>query len=209
MPFDIDRYEIATGVLSEPLLRAAQEYFNILFLQDKFIRKDIKAIPGGAWDRYCDALSTTIQETLHGTMEERTGLKLLRTYNYTRIYPPGTPLTPHIDRGACEISATLTIQNIPDEIWPLFLRNTSNETVRVDLHPGDMLIYRGMELPHWREPGNVRQTGIFMHWVDANGSCADQQGDPQRRDRPRNLGLLENKRAEHRARSAAPKFTFN
>jgi hypothetical protein len=209
MPFDIDRYVIARGVLPEPLLRAAQEYYNIVFLQDEFTRKELKAIPGGAWDRYCDPLSITIQESLHGILEERTGLKLLPTYNYTRIYPPGTPLVKHIDRHACEISATLTIQNTPDEVWPLFLRNTANETVRVDMNPGDMLIYRGMELPHWRDAGEIRQVGIFMHWVDANGPFADQHGDPQRRHRPRNLGVLNDKRAEIRATADAPRFSFN
>lgn len=209
MPFDKDRYEIARGVLPEPLLRAAQEYFNIVFLQNKFVRKDLKSVPGGAWDRYCDALATTIQERLHDTIEERTGLKLLPTYNYTRIYPPGTPLMSHTDRPACEISATLTIQNLPDETWPIFLRGIDNSTMRVDMNPGDMLIYRGMELPHWREPGRVRQTGIFMHWVDANGPHVAQHGDPKRRHLSRNLGILGEKRTEKGITSNAPTFSFD
>ena len=208
MSFDKDRYEIATGVLPKAVQRAAQEYFNILFLQNKFTRKELRSIPGGAWDRYCDAFATTIQKQIHAVMEARTGLTLLPTYNYTRIYPPGTPLVPHTDRPACEISATLTIQNLPDEIWPIFLRTTDDRTVRVDLNAGDMLIYRGMELIHWREAGNVRQTGIFMHWVDSKGSYVDQHGDPTRRHLARNLGILDERQMQSVITSKSPTFTF-
>jgi hypothetical protein len=208
MSFAKDRYEIVRGVLPDPLLHAAQKYFNILFLQNKFERKDLQSVPGGAWDRYCDALATTIQEHVQGIMEERSGLTLLPTYNYTRIYPPGTPLVPHTDRPACEISATLTIQNLPDEIWPIYLRTLDDKTVRVDLNPGDMLLYRGMDLLHWRDPGKIRQTGVFMHWVDAAGPYVEQQGDPKRRQLPRNLGILSEKRTESDAVARMPTFTF-
>jgi hypothetical protein len=208
MPFDKDSYEVVPGVLPQPLLRAAQNYFDILYLQDEFDRKELGSVPGGAWDRYCDGLAITIQEYLQGIMEERTGLQLLPTYNYTRIYPPGTPLVPHTDRPACEISATLTIQNVPNEVWPIYLRTRDDRTVQVDLNPGDMLIYRGMDLPHWRQASDIRQTGIFLHWVDANGPYVEHHGDPKRRHSSRNLGILDEKRAKQAAESTAPVFEF-
>lgn len=208
MPFESDRYEIIRGAVSGHFLAAAQNYYQIQLLQDQYKPAQLKAVPKGAFDRYCDALSITIQEILHPVMEQCTGLRLLPTYNYTRIYPPGAVLVPHTDRPACEISATLTIQNIPDEVWPIYLRRKDDTTARVDLNPGDVLVYCGMELPHWREPGTVEQTGIFMHWVDANGPFIDQHGDPSRRFNPRNLRILEEKRKTRQEESAQPVFEF-
>ena len=45
--------------------------------------------------------------------------------------------------------------------------------VRVDLKIGDMLIYSGCELEHWREPfqGNVCSQ-VFLHYNHANGPYA-------------------------------------
>ena len=208
MSFETDRYEVIRGALSGTFLAAAQSYYQTLLLQDKFRPAQLKAVPKGAFDRYCDALSTTIQEMLHPVMETCTGLRLLPTYNYTRVYPPGAVLVPHTDRPACEISATLTIRNYPAEVWPIFLRRKDNTTARVDLEPGDMLVYCGMELPHWREAGTVEQTGIFMHWVDANGRYTDHHGDPKRRYSPRNIGILDERRATKTASAAEPQFEF-
>ena len=208
MSFQSDRYEIIRGAVSGSFLVAAQNYYQILLLQDKYKSAPLKAVPKGAFDRYCDALSITIQEMLHPLMEKCTGLRLLPTYNYTRVYPPGAVLVPHTDRPACEISATLTIQNVPDEIWPVYLRRKDETTARVDLNPGDMLVYCGMELPHWRETGTVEQTGIFMHWVDADGPYTEHHGDPKRRFNPRNLGILEEKRKARQAAAEEPVIEF-
>ena len=45
--------------------------------------------------------------------------------------------------------------------------------VRVDLKIGDMLIYSGCELEHWREPfeGKVCSQ-VFLHYNHANGPFA-------------------------------------
>ena len=68
-----------------------------------------------------------------------------------------------IDRFACEISTTL---NLGGHAWPIFLEpdetkgsddgtkyiSDNTKGVKVDLTPGDMLIYKGNLLEHWREP---------------------------------------------------------
>ncbi|MEE9493235.1 MAG: hypothetical protein V3W04_07660 [Gammaproteobacteria bacterium] len=208
MTYKNEGYEVIRMAIPKSILSVAQGYFDILHLQNKFEQKNLKSVAGGAVDRYCDALATVIQGSVQQTLEKTTNLTLLPTYNYSRIYPAGTPLLPHTDRPACEISATLTIQNKPNIIWPIFLRNRAEVTIQVDLNPGDMLIYNGMELPHWREPGKVQQTGIFLHWVDANGPHAQQQGDPKRNSSPRNLGALQEKRDKETLAAKAPTFEF-
>ena len=76
----------------------------------------------------------------------------------------------HTDRKSCEISMTLnfTIDNKP---WPIWIETKEGFNIPVELYPGDAMIYRGMELAHWRLPyreGND-QMQLFLHWVDANG----------------------------------------
>ena len=46
------------------------------------------------------------------------------------------------------------------------------------LSPGDGLLYRGIDVFHWREPfqGN-RLVQVFLHYVDRNGPHADQKFD--------------------------------
>ena len=46
--------------------------------------------------------------------------------------------------------------------------------IRVDLEPGDMLVYSGCELEHWREEftGNICAQ-VFLHYNHVNGQFAD------------------------------------
>ena len=95
-------------------------------------------------------------------MEKNTGLKLNPTYSYTRLYKKGDILKRHKDRFSCEISTTL---NLGGDNWPIFLEPkknigttkdgfltaTNNKGKKVNLNPGDMLIYKGNIVEHWRE----------------------------------------------------------
>jgi hypothetical protein len=52
------------------------------------------------------------------------------------------------------------------------------EGKKVILQPGDMVIYRGCDIKHWRDPydGN-QQIQVFLHYVDVNGKYADHKFD--------------------------------
>ena len=46
------------------------------------------------------------------------------------------------------------------------------------LEPGDMLVYRGREVPHWREQFEGRyQLQTIFHYVDANGPLSSYKYD--------------------------------
>jgi hypothetical protein len=110
-------------------------------------------------------------------MEKITGLRLLPTYTYARIYYEGAELKRHSDRPSCQISTTMTLATDGTE-WPIFMQNLQGETNKLNLGIGDMCIYRGCELDHWREPyTGQRQTQVFMHYVDADGPHAEWQFD--------------------------------
>ncbi len=103
--------------------------------------------------------------------------ELCPTYSYLRIYLKGAVLARHIDRPSCEVSATLCISSDSRGIWPLCLE-TADGITEVNLEPGDAVIYKGMEIPHWREVfEGDRQVQVFLHYVKRNGAYEEFKFD--------------------------------
>ena len=110
-------------------------------------------------------------------VEHCTGLRLYPTYSYGRLYKTGDALPKHRDRAACQISLSLDLSQTPEEPWPLHVLIGTTD-ISVKLKPGDGLLYRGVELTHWREPyGGERLAQIFLHYVDQNGPFAGEKFD--------------------------------
>ena len=105
-------------------------------------------------------------------METLANCKLYPTYAYARIHWAGSALRKHTDRESCEFSATICIDNDPDP-WPLFVEQT-----KYILEPGDMLVYRGRDLKHWRETyTGKQQIQIFIHYVEEGGKYSEFKYD--------------------------------
>jgi hypothetical protein len=109
-------------------------------------------------------------------MEELTGLKLLPTYTYMRVYGPGEELHYHSDRPSCEISVTINLGQSGKFDWPIWYADPDDLTVRmpVSVQPKEAMIYRGCDVPHWREKFNPPKTTdwqcqLFLHYVDRFG----------------------------------------
>ena len=199
MSFKTKKYQIIRGALPKGM---ANFIFNYMMLQrdavdwmvknnklnpfNPFIgtRQD-RQVPG-AYAKYGDWVMETLLMYMIPIMKAKTGLELIPTYTYTRLYEKGHILKRHKDRPSCEISTTL---HLGGDEWPIFLdpsgqnfvideyknihKPNAPKGVRVDLKIGDMLIYAGCELEHWREPfqGNVCSQ-VFLHYNHANGPFA-------------------------------------
>ena len=116
-------------------------------------------------------------------IEKIVGKRLIPQYTYARIYKNGSDLKIHSDRPECEYSVTLSLGG--DSIWPISIKDYNGNNNSVDLKEGDMMVYHGTELEHWRDrfEGNL-QYQLFMHYVDADGEFKDRVFD----GRP-NIGL--------------------
>lgn len=112
-------------------------------------------------------------EDLLPHFETASGLKLLPTYSYARLYAPGEELVKHTDRPACEISATITL-GFEGDVWSIYMDGN-----KVDMKVGDAVLYRGQEVEHWREKYTEGQwqAQVFLHYVDANGKHKDEKYD--------------------------------
>jgi hypothetical protein len=132
----------------------------------------------GAHAKYADPAMEALLLKLLPLMEKHTGLELFPTYSYYRVYRPGDELVPHKDRPSCEISCTLCLNyEYNNYSWPIFMDGT-----RVDQQPGDLVIYRGCDLSHWREKFNIEdktawQVQGFFHYVDKNGPFPEYRFD--------------------------------
>jgi hypothetical protein len=216
--FKKKKYQVIRQALSKEL---SNFIFNYMMLQRDavdFMLKNNKVNPynpfignrvdrqvTGPYSKYADWVMETLLQYMRPIMKAKTGMDLVPTYSYTRLYEKGNVLRRHKDRKSCEISTTLHLGGDP---WPIFLDpsggdfiikedkqtinalspsganfviNEYKETikpgapkgVRVDLKIGDMLIYSGYELEHWREPfqGTVCSQ-VFLHYNHANGPFA-------------------------------------
>jgi len=109
--------------------------------------------------------------------EEVSRAKLFPTYSYFRVYSRGDVLEKHTDRPSCEISLSLCLGYQAERPWPLLVEGPAGAS-SVELAPGDALLYRGIECPHWREPMDGEQTAqVFLHYVDQNGPYAEWKYD--------------------------------
>ena len=104
--------------------------------------------------------------------EQASGKRLLPTYSYARLYAPGDVLENHLDRPACEISATITL-GFEGDVWPIYMGDSmeKDNASEIKMQVGDAVMYRGMEKFHWREKYTEGkwQAQVFLHYVDADG----------------------------------------
>ena len=129
----------------------------------------------GTYSHYGDIAMETLLMGLRKKMEKETGFKLQEAYSYARIYKQGDILHRHKDRYSCEVSTTLNLGGDP---WPIYLEPSGEKGmagIKVDLKPGDMLIYMGCELEHWRDPFAGKDCGqVFLHYNDRTKKTAKE-----------------------------------
>jgi len=160
--------------------QVAQTLFNSKYMspfETSFGVWNDEQVPN-TYSHYADIVMETLLLKLKPVMEKYTKLKLNENYSYARIYKKGDILKRHKDRFSCEISTTL---NLGGDSWPIYLDptgadNVINETqnlvklnapkgIKVDLKPGDMLVYRGNLLEHWRDTFQGENCGqVFLHY---------------------------------------------
>ena len=127
---------------------------------------------------YADIAMETLLLQTQPKMEKITGLELFPTYSYARIYKKGDILKRHKDRFSCEVSTTAHLGGDP---WTIFV-----EGLGIDLNPGDMLIYSGCDLEHWREPFEGEECAqVFLHY----NNKASKDSEKNIFDRRKHIGL--------------------
>jgi len=178
MSFKKNKYIIIKNVIDKDLANFLTNYFLIkkqvydTCLKHRYI-SPFETMLGTYNDRqvsntyscYADLAMETLMLKVQPIMEKQTKLKLYPAYSYARIYKKDDELKRHKDRFSCEISTTM---NLGGNDWPIYLEPSGKEGmkgIKINLRPGDMLVYRGCDLEHWREKLKGKEcVQVFLHY---------------------------------------------
>lgn len=182
MSFSKKGYEVVRNVFSKDLLyhlktefkmiRDVQYFYsgekNKFAFSDSFVPK--------AFSQYALLPFETLSLQLKEQMSQIVGKELYPTYTYARIYYKGAILPSHTDRPSCEYSTTICIDST--DLWDFHIEDRDGKNNTIKLNPGDMCVYDGCNLPHWREryEGDM-QMQVFLHYVNANGPNSSYKYD--------------------------------
>jgi len=202
MSFIKNHYQVIKNIIPKDVVNFVNNYFSLkrkvfdTFLDYTYVSKfnidwgsygDLQ-VPN-TYSHYADIAMETLLTQVQPIMEKESGVKLNPTYSYARIYKKGDILKRHKDRFSCEISTTL---NLGGDKWPIYIDPDSKNGhydektkkyvpgksagIKIDLEPGDMLMYRGCILEHWRDIflGNSC-TQVFLHYNDAENKINYEQ----------------------------------
>ena len=180
MDFKKNKYIIIKKAISKDLALFIYNYFSIKKqvydtciearymspFENMFGQRGDKQLDN-TYSHYADVAMETLLLKCQPVMEKSTGLKLQPAYTYARMYQKGDILKRHKDRFSCEISTTM---NLGGDSWDIYLEPSGKKGmkgIKVSLNPGDMLVYRGCDLEHWREKFEGDECcQVFLHYND-------------------------------------------
>ena len=158
---------------------------------------------------YCFPPAVALHHWLRNALRDVLDIRLKETYSYTRKYERGAYLKAHTDRPSCEISTTVcldykTDDNTPWKVWGNGTQNwilrkqfqediwnevqniphhqrKKNGSVQIALEVGDVLVYQGPNMVHWRDYllGDYSYH-MFLHFHNSSGQM--QSMDDSRYD---------------------------
>jgi hypothetical protein len=188
MSFEKDGYAILKGAISKDVCKVMAREFkiarqlayaaqhptenNMFPFHDEMVDRSFSWYSPLCFEALSDSLIKEI-------VEKELGESVFPTYSYARIYSHNAEMTRHTDRSASEFSVSVCIE-VDETVkpWPIYFEDKQGNVLEMQQQPGDAVMYRGHELPHWRNPyhGN-EQINAFMFYVRANGPRADLKYD--------------------------------
>ena len=174
MTFSENGFEIVRNVIDTQLLNLLKTEFemirdlhyvnrktnNLYKFGDEQSPKSFSMYNVTCFEALCLLLTDKISEVIEK--------KLFPCYSYARIYYEGATLEPHTDRPSCEYSSTVCIDST--DLWDFYIVDRKGYKNIVKLNPGDMCVYSGTDLIHWREKyKGQKQIQCFLHYVDQSG----------------------------------------
>lgn len=196
--FDRDGYLFVPNAISDPInlycppltdkegkrLVGTQNYVRA----NKIVYEPVESQVNGSMSRYNHPSYKPAHRLILKLIQNILEMDLLPTYYFDRFYYEGQELSRHKDRPSCEISATVQISTNREGAWPIWFQLPDNTENSVSMKDGDMVIYKGYDIEHWREPLQSKYSRmnkffnklkkksddtyhhqIFLHYVNAQG----------------------------------------
>lgn len=206
MSFNLEKdgFKVIRGFFDPEYIQILQTYLDLkyrVFKEDPKLRESSLASrsKGDVVDSlmiYADTLTETTSLLYGESLCQALNINLSPTYSFLRIYEKGGILDPHVDRPACEISVTCPVTISDEKASTIYVSNyrvnylteptrlsleeikRRGDYTRVDLLPGDIMVYGGNDRYHWREElTSDYLIQFFMHFIQTDGRYADQVFD--------------------------------
>lgn len=182
-------FEVIESLIAPAHIAMSSKAMDVSFGKGEMRKRDSGYVHGGE-DEYGPVFGEVLLRHCRPTIEAVVGRELVESYAYWRIYKPGAKLLKHKDRPGSEIAVSITIEADPaDQIWPLKLEDTHGDEETLILQPGSGIVYRGHEVPHWRDELTANaQKQLMLFYILKDGEFADyvfdgREDDPLTRDR--------------------------
>ena len=176
--FEENKYVYLSDVLDEKICKELTDYMFHLYESGNLIKDTQCPLSDSI---YGNVAFDDLLRKLAKPLSEQLDIDLDPAYTYARLYRPGEELEKHTDRPSCEISGTMTLGFAPStSVWPIFFGLNDEDLTgeKFDIDTGDLVIYRGNELPHWRARfEGTWQVQVFFHYVDKNGPHKEFRND--------------------------------
>ena len=158
--------------------REVYEYLNNIQFISPFNTifgfKNDQQIPN-TYAQYGDIALDILLPFIKEKIEKEVRSELVENYTYARLYKRYDTLVKHKDRISCEVSGTMALGG---DTWSIYLKNKKRKTIKVDLNPGDILLYKGCDVEHWRDPfEGTLCAQVFLHYNERNNETVNTKFD--------------------------------
>lgn len=180
MSFEKESYAVIRKVIGPELIENIRIAFEtlrqIMYMQNnlpfseetKYLFNDMEIQKGFCY--YGGLFTESLLIQLQPLIENAVGCKVYPTFSYARFCYNGAELKKHTDRSSGEFVVSLNINKKNNINWPIYFKDKNNQEIGFELDPGDLIVYKGHELEHWREPYQGEEVlQVFLMYVDVNG----------------------------------------
>ena len=182
--FKANGYEVVRGAIGADLASFLSEELKTLKEMTAIGKKcdpsskvfnDKKQPYSFAW--YSPIFAEVLSKSLLPKIEKIVDEKLYQTFSYGRIYYEHSELLRHIDRKGCEYAVSICLEKDPSN-WLIGFKGYDGIDTLIDVDVGDMVVYLGSEIEHWRDifKGN-QQIQAFLFYVNQDGEYSHLKYD--------------------------------
>ncbi|GAB5528383.1 MAG: hypothetical protein Roseis3KO_01600 [Roseivirga sp.] len=174
--FKDNGFVVLRNIIPAPTLAMLNDYYWFLMRNQQLARFPTSL------GKYGDLLSESLLIRYQKLFEEITGHTLYPTFSFMRLYYHNSLLAKHRDRVGSEFAVSIAIDYDTEDIWPLHLKDLNKKEHALKLDRGDMVLYRGCDLVHWREayPGR-NSLHLFLFYVDSEGPMKHLKYDTRKK----------------------------
>ncbi|WJG11180.1 hypothetical protein [Aliiglaciecola sp. LCG003] len=177
--WDTNGYFVCRNLFSDKLIDILRNYYQLFSESHKFKTCPISGESTLQARRF--VIFESILDVFSLYLNEQLDSQYLPTLSNVRESHLTSSFPAHTDRSACEVTCSFPLFVEKSHPWPLYLAKEANaKGTPIYLNIGDLVVFKGHEIFHWREPySGSRQVQVQMHYVQQGGKFEKYRYDEQ------------------------------